>query len=94
MTMIGLISGSAGTRDFTFHFEEYVVHVDNYVDRVDNSIGCIDDSIGRVRIVGSSVLVPTENESIGGVVPLFVFISIVLESKSGPFLELFWCPTS
>ena len=57
-------------------------------------VGSVGESIGRVRGVGSRVFVPTGIESIGDVVPLFVFVPIGVDSKGGRLIELFWCPKS
>ena len=46
-------------------------------------------SVGGVSGVGSGVCVPTGIESIGDVVPLFVFVPKVFESKSGRLIEIF-----
>ena len=53
-------SGSVGTCNFSFRYDEYV--------------GSVGESVGRVSCVRSGVFVPTEIESIGDVVPLVVFV--------------------
>ena len=63
----GSDSGSAGTCAFPFRFEE--------------SIGCVYNSIGRVCGVGSGIFVLTGIKSIGGVIPLVVFVPKGVESK-------------
>ena len=78
-------SGSAGTCDFPFFFEDSVGHVDA-------SVGCVDNSAGRVCGLGSSVFVPILIKSIGDIVPLVVFVLIGVESKGGRIIEMFWRP--
>ena len=74
----GCDSGSAGTRAFPFCFKD--------------SVGSVDDSVGIVRVVGSGIFVLMGIESIGGIVPLVVFISIGVESKGGQLIQIFWRP--
>ena len=83
----GSDSRSAGTCAFPFRFEESVC-------RVDDSVGRIDDSVGRVRGVDSGVFVLIGIESIGEVIPLVVFITILVDSKGGRLIEIFWRPKS
>ena len=68
-------SGSPGTCAFPFRFDE--------------SVGSVGGSVSGVSGVGSGVCVPTGIESIGDVVPLFVFVPKVFESKSGRLIEIF-----
>ena len=51
---------------------------------------CSRKSVGSVRVIGSGNFVLTGIESIGDVVPLFVFVAIGVESKGGRLIELFW----
>ena len=55
---------------------------------------CSGNSVSHVRGVGPVVFVPTGIESIGDVVPLVMFLPIVVESKVGRLIELFWRPKS
>ena len=45
------------------------------------SVGCIDDSVGRVCVVGSSIFVLIEIESVSDVVPSVVFVPEGVDSK-------------
>ena len=65
----GSDSGSAGTCNFPFLFEDSVGHVEN--------------SVGRVCGVVYGIFVLIGIESIGVVVPLVVFIPIYAKSKLG-----------
>ena len=71
----GSDSGSAGTCNFTFCFDE--------------SVGRVCESVGRVCGVGSIVFVLTGIKSIGGVVQLVVFVPKVFEFKGGRLIEIF-----
>ena len=44
--------------------------------------------------MGSGVFFPIGTDSIGVVVVLVVFITIVVESKGGQLVEIFWRPKS
>ena len=75
-------SGSNGTCDFTFYFDEPV-------GPVGDSSGCVEYSVGRVSSVGSGVFVLAGIYSIGGVVPLFIFVPKGVKSKGGLLIETF-----
>ena len=55
---------------------------------------CSGEYVGSVSGVGSGDFVPTGIESIGDVVPSFVFVPRGVESKGGQLIELFWRPKS
>ena len=76
----GSDSGSDGTCNFLFRFEE--------------SIGRVDDSVGYVCGVVSGVFVLIVIESIDNVVLLVVSIPIGVDSKGGQLIEIFWRPKS
>ena len=69
----GSRSGSPGTCVFPFFYGR--------------SVGSVGESVVRVCGVGTGGFVPTGIESIGGVVPLVVFVSRGVESKSGRIIE-------
>ena len=46
--------------------------------------------VGSLSGVGSGVFVLNGVESIGDIVPLFVFVSRGVECKGGQLIELFW----
>ena len=80
----GSDSGSAGTCEFPFRFDESV----NYVG---DSVGCVEKSFGCVSDVGCVIFL-TGIESIGDVVPLVVFLPKGADSKGGRLIEIFWHP--
>ena len=65
-----------------------------YTSRFDDSIGHVDDSVGNICGVGSGAFVPIGIESKFDVVPLVVFVPIVVKSKGGRLIEIFWRPRS
>ena len=83
----GSDSGSADMYPFPFHFDESV-------DSVGDSVGRVDEYVGCVSGVGSVVIVPTGNESIGAIVPLVVFVSKGVKYKGGGLIKIFWRPKS
>ena len=60
------------------------------VGRVDNSVGHVDEFDGRIRGVEYGIFVPKGINSIGVIVLLFVYLTIVEKSKGGQLIELFW----
>ena len=77
---------------FPFCFEEFVGRVDDSIGCVDVSIPHVDNSIGCFFGMGSAIFVPTGIDSIGDVVPLFMFAPIGIESKGGRLTGSFWRP--
>ena len=76
----GSVSGSPGAFSFPFCSGK--------------SVGSVGKSVGGVSDVGSGVFIPRVIESIGDIVPLFVFEPRGVESKGGQLIEIFWCPKS
>ena len=70
----GSDSGSAGTCNFPFCFDEFV-------GRVGDSVVHVEKYVGRVNSMGSGVFALIGIESIDEVVPLVLFVSKVFESK-------------
>ena len=86
----GSDSGSTGTYDFPFYFEEPVGRVDDSVGPVDDSAGHVDNSIGHVYGVGSGVYFLTGIDPIGYAILLVVFVPIGVESKVVQLIKIFW----
>ena len=76
----GSNSGSAGTCDFPFRFNE--------------SVGRVGEYVGRGSGVGYSVFVLTGIKSIGDVFLLVLLVPKGVESKSGRLIEIFCRPKS
>ena len=76
----GSDSGSAGTYNFLFLFDEYVCPVG--------------ESVGHISGVECGVFVLIGTDSIIDVVMLVVVVTKGVESKCGELIEIFWRPES
>ena len=61
---------------------------------IEDSFDRVDNSVGHVRSIGSGVFILMGIDSNCEVVPLVMFVPIVVESKGGRLIELFWRPKS
>ena len=84
--MMGLTSGPLIRALFLFALKIPLI--------VLTTVGRVEDYFGRVYGMGSGIFVPILINSIGDDVPLFVFVTIVFESKVGQLIEIFWRPKS